>query len=64
MTTKTTLIEASRRFGLALFATGAALSAFAMAQTIPGVVEDDVVLQVSGTGPSERRFINPPGNPE
>jgi quercetin dioxygenase-like cupin family protein len=163
VTTKTTQIKASQRFGHVLFATGAMLSAFAMAQTAtPGVValtpgemkwssqgglaapgmeqlnlvgdpakpgpytlrlkfpkgfriaphthpdsrevtilsgtfttgygekfdtdnlkilpsgsfytepanvphyieiKDDVVLQISGTGPSERRFINPPGSP-
>ena len=33
---------------------------------VPHYIEiaDDVVLQVSGTGPSERRFINPPGSPK
>jgi quercetin dioxygenase-like cupin family protein len=33
---------------------------------VPHYIEiaDDVVLQVSGTGPSERRFINPPGIPK
>jgi quercetin dioxygenase-like cupin family protein len=161
--TKTTLIKASQRFGHVLFATGAVLSASAMAQTTPGVValtpgemkwssqgglaapgmeqlnlvgdpakpgpytlrlkfpkgfriaphthpdsrevtilsgtfttgygekfdtdnlkilpsgsfytepanvphyieiKDDVVLQISGTGPSGRRFINPPGHPK
>ena len=38
MTTKTTSIKASQRFGLVLLATGAMLSAPAMAQTTPGAV--------------------------
>ena len=38
MTTKTTLIKASQRFGLVLFATTAMLGDFAMAQTTPGAV--------------------------
>jgi hypothetical protein len=34
--------------------------------TLPHYIEikDDTILQVSGTGPSERRFINPPGSPK